>query len=144
MKSFNHVNSAKYYFMFAVLFTILTNCNDSDSDFKDTQNKNNNSQSESGKNNLSHSGDIVKEQGFAYMLYVPKYYNISDDMDNPKRSKLILYEDGKPLGPAHSMHNDIREKGHGRYSHWHQVVVFSTSDNSDPIKNGRIYTVEIK
>lgn len=55
-------------------------------------------------------------------------------------SPLLLYEDGKPLGPAHSVHRDIADDGHGRFSHWHsQGIVFSASDNSDPNSNGRHY-----
>jgi len=55
-------------------------------------------------------------------------------------SDLVLLEDGKPLGPAHSAHVDIRNEGRGRYSHWGaRTIYFSTSDNSDPTANGREY-----
>ena len=55
-------------------------------------------------------------------------------------SDLVLLEDGKPLGPAHSPHVDIRNEGRGRYSHWGaRTIYFSTSDNSDPTANGREY-----
>jgi hypothetical protein len=58
------------------------------------------------------------------------------------RSALILYEDGKPLGPARAVHAQIREHGQGRYSHWTRATLyFSTSDNSDPRVNGRKYRV---
>lgn len=57
-------------------------------------------------------------------------------------SDLVLLEDGKPLGPAHSAHADIRKQGKGRYSHWGaRSLWFSTSDNSDPRTNGREYKV---
>ena len=57
-------------------------------------------------------------------------------------SNLILMESGKPLGPAHSAHADIRKDGKGRYSHWGaRSLWFSTSDNSDPRTNGREYKV---
>jgi len=57
-------------------------------------------------------------------------------------SHLVLYEDGKPLGPAHAAHKDIREHGEGRYSHWGaRRLWFSASDNSDPRTNGREYKV---
>jgi hypothetical protein len=57
-------------------------------------------------------------------------------------STLILLEDGKPLGPAHSAHADVRKLGNGRWSHWGaRVVWFSTSDNTDPRTNGRQYKV---
>ena len=58
-------------------------------------------------------------------------------------SPIILYEDDKPLGPAHSMpHSEISRLGHGRFSHWKgsfSVFVFSSSDNTDPRTNGRTY-----
>ncbi len=58
------------------------------------------------------------------------------------RSTLILLEDDKPLGPAHSAHADIRREGKGRWSHWGaRTIWFSTSDNSDPRTNGRQYKV---
>jgi len=58
------------------------------------------------------------------------------------RSKLILYEDGKELGPAHNGHIDTMENGLGRWSHWgSRGIQFSTSDNSDPRTNGRQYKI---
>src|SRR5436853_5305763 len=49
-----------------------------------------------------------------------------------RRSRLRLMEDGKPLGPAHASHDDIRSHGGGLFSHWGDDLYFSTSDNSDP------------
>ena len=48
----------------------------------------------------------------------------SDGVDKPRRSRLVVKEDGKPLGPAHSLHADIAETGGGRFSHWDSWVVF--------------------
>jgi len=62
--------------------------------------------------------------------------------DSNGRSRLTLFEDGQALPYAHSSHDDIREIGAGRYSHWGDAVFFSSSDNSDPAKNGRRYSVE--
>ena len=68
---------------------------------------------------------------------------LCDDMSHPRRSALRLLEDGKPLGPAHALHQSIIEEGRGRYSHWSDnLLCFSTSDNSDPNANGRAYSVE--
>src|SRR4029077_6571352 len=41
--------------------------------------------------------------------------------------------------PPHVAHRSIREEGCGRYSRWGDTVYFSTSDNSDPRSNGRLY-----
>jgi hypothetical protein len=55
-------------------------------------------------------------------------------------SPLLVYENDKLLGPAHSQHTDVEKIGGGRYSHWKGIgLLFSTSDNTDPRKNGRIY-----
>jgi hypothetical protein len=61
-------------------------------------------------------------------------------------SGLIVLEDGKPLGPAHSPRADIYANGLGRYSHFTPEgggtdLIFSTSDNTDPRRNGRTYVV---
>jgi hypothetical protein len=63
-----------------------------------------------------------------------------DSTENPRASTLVLCEDQKQLGPAHSLHDDIRTIGRGRYSHWSSDVIFSSSDNSDPNTNGRRYS----
>ncbi len=52
----------------------------------------------------------------------------------------MLREDGRPLGPAHVLHQKIRDLGGGRYSHLDASVHFSASDNSDPRRSGRSYT----
>ena len=69
----------------------------------------------------------------------------ADNLEHPYRSPLQLFEDGRPLGPAHALHALIRSEGCGRFSHWgpQQVLLFSTSDNSDPNRNGRVYTIGI-
>lgn len=69
----------------------------------------------------------------------------ADDLDSPMRSRLALFEDGVPLGPAHSLHALIRSKGGGLYSHWHahHALRFSALDNSDPNTNQREYVIRI-
>jgi hypothetical protein len=66
--------------------------------------------------------------------------DIADSADNNRRSPVLIYENGRQLGPAHSKHADIANLGMGRYSHWRgQGYVISASDNSDPNTNGRFY-----
>src|SRR5262245_55159209 len=65
-------------------------------------------------------------------------YKMSNgDIDGDRSAKLT--EDGRPLGPGGALHEDIRQMGQGRYSHWGGALYFSTSDNSDPNTNGRKY-----
>jgi hypothetical protein len=65
---------------------------------------------------------------------------LADTAADNRRSPVLIYENDRLLGPAHSGHRDIAKLGEGRYSHWHgQGYVFSASDNSDPNTNGRFY-----
>jgi len=67
------------------------------------------------------------------------------DKFTSNKSMLMLFEDGKPLGPPRSLHQAIREEGRGRYSHWtREGLYFSASDNTDPRKNGRKYEIASK
>jgi hypothetical protein len=78
--------------------------------------------------------------GFAFKAPASKLNSLADTQTSPRRSPLIIYEDGKPLGPAHSLHADVSKHGNGRFSHWNNTgFIFSTSDNSDPNLNGREY-----
>jgi hypothetical protein len=66
--------------------------------------------------------------------------DIADSADDDQRSPVLIYENRRQLGPAHSKHADIAKLGMGRYSHWRgQGYVISSSDNSDPNTNGRFY-----
>src|SRR4051812_31981693 len=51
----------------------------------------------------------LAEKGNAYVAWLPPVYDeLADNEENPQQSTLILYEDGKPLGPAHSSVEDIK------------------------------------
>lgn len=90
---------------------------------------------------------IARQSGFRYTadLPTPNYWLFESLTDSPNRpkSETELFEDNKPLGPTHSLHDDILELGLGRFSHWGSTLYFSTSDNSDPRTNGRFYKVVI-
>ncbi|WP_429034079.1 hypothetical protein [Bradyrhizobium sp. I1.14.4] len=60
-----------------------------------------------------------------------------------------MYEDDKPLGPANCEAIDIAEKGNGRFRLYRDpvdylapILIFSTSDNTDPNTNGRKYRLK--
>jgi hypothetical protein len=63
----------------------------------------------------------------------------ADASEAPARSPLALCEDGDLIGTPHSLHADIMKTGRGRYSHWGNSMIFSTSDNTNPNANGRTY-----
>ena len=82
-----------------------------------------------------------RRKGFLWTIGLPSLF--AGDSIEQQGSSLELYEDGEPLGPAHSIHEVIALKGRGRYSHWEYKLYFSTSDNSSPVENGRRYTVRV-
>ena len=41
----------------------------------------------------------------------------------------------------HTMHEHIRMRGGGAYSHWQDRLIFSTTANSDPNANNRVYQI---
>jgi hypothetical protein len=80
------------------------------------------------------------DSGVAFISYDKKLRELGDTPEAPGISPVVLYEDGKPLGPAHRNHGEIAKFGQGRFSHWATTgFILSASDNSDPRTNGREY-----
>ncbi|KWV59479.1 hypothetical protein AS156_31075 [Bradyrhizobium macuxiense] len=91
--------------------------------------------------------EIRSDTGNAYYVVVQfgrsgVYHLPTDSPQTPSASNLTIFENGHALGPPHSAHIDIREKGAGRFSHWGNGVFFSTTDGSDPRSNGRAYSIQ--
>lgn len=78
---------------------------------------------------------------FGYYSVAQFIQKEADTADAPERSPYVLYENGKPLGPAHSSKEDIELIGRGRFGHIDSMFMFAASDNSDPRVNGRTYWV---
>lgn len=53
-----------------------------------------------------------------------------------------LWEDETLLGPNRALHDDVREYGGGSYCIGDRNLYFSTSDNSDARRNGRVYRLK--
>lgn len=85
--------------------------------------------------------NIEHVEGACYLAHLPDGLPVGDTAADPFGSGADLLENGIGLGPAHALHDSIIRTGRGRFSHWHNVVYFSTSDNSDPRANGRSYTL---
>lgn len=83
-------------------------------------------------------------EGRAWLATLQEYRNLADWNDNNYRSPLFLYEDGVGLGPGHWRHREIIQEGNGRYCHWGDGIIFSTSDGSDPNTNGRSYAIRLR
>ncbi|MEW6320282.1 MAG: class I SAM-dependent methyltransferase [Acidobacteriota bacterium] len=84
------------------------------------------------------------ESGFCWIVRgVPRALGDepADHQTDDRRSTLVVLENGAPLAEAHAPHENIRSLGRGRYSHWTDSVRFSTSDNSNPLMNGRSYAL---
>jgi hypothetical protein len=88
---------------------------------------------------LSYFRKFGGADGYAFLALAQRLRQASDTENEPNRSPVVLYENGEPLGPAHTLHEDISKLGVGRFSHWGMQFVFSASDNSDPRTNGRKY-----
>ncbi len=86
---------------------------------------------------------FTPDAGHAYVYPVPDGFGDGDTQEQPVQSLIELFEDGRALGPAHAVHEEIRRHGEGRFSHWDRTLYLSTSDNSDPRRNGRVYEVYV-
>ena len=81
------------------------------------------------------------EKMYSYPLHLSRFITPSDRLYDNHASSLVVYEDGVPLGPGHSLLKAISDAGTGRYSHWGDDLFFSSTDNSNPATNGHIYHV---
>lgn len=82
----------------------------------------------------------VPDGGQSWHVTLPADWRpLASDSDDPERSRVVLLEDGAPLGPANASHSRIDTQGEGRFSHWGNLLYFSSSDGSDPRHNGRTY-----
>jgi hypothetical protein len=79
------------------------------------------------------------EPDSCFCFRAPGPHRVSSDQEGS--SMLMLLEDDTPLNAPHTAHDEIRRLGRGRYSHWGRYIYFSTSDNTDPRRNGRLYKV---
>lgn len=87
---------------------------------------------------------VHPEKGRCVRADLPGWLGRGDHEASPMRSSLRLFEDGNELGYAHALHDEIRELGGGRFSHWEESLFFSSSDGSVPGSNGRIYQALIE
>lgn len=91
---------------------------------------------------LLDSGTFKEEAGFCWRVDLSNFPIEGDNLGQPRRSGYILCENGLPVGAGHSSHDFIRNVGKGSFSHWEKQLLFSTSDNSDPRSNGRVYSLK--
>lgn len=82
--------------------------------------------------------DIRPERGLCFIARIPL---LSPNERDDRKPGLRLFEDDVELKQAARPHAEIRELAGGRFSHWGPTVFLSSSDGSDPRKNGRRYTI---
>ena len=90
------------------------------------------------------SGPYVRQQGEMWVAQAPHLSGLADNAAGfgaDHRSPVFIFEDGVQLPYPHSLHDDIRQIGRGRFSHWGEAIYFSTTDGSDPNRNGREYSI---
>jgi SAM-dependent methyltransferase len=97
-------------------------------------------QIEAARTRIPMPGPFYHHGANGYIFAVPHLEANADSNDNPGASGVMIYEDGRPLAMAHATHAAILGLGGGRFSHWAAHLLFSTSDNSNPNKNGRSYS----
>jgi hypothetical protein len=82
----------------------------------------------------------VGPAGLGYIAVAAPFEELADTGDNPTRSPMLVCENNRLLGPAHSPSADITKRGAGRFTHWKGIgFIFSASDDTDPNVNGRSY-----
>jgi len=67
---------------------------------------------------------------------MPEYASVADDALQARglRSPVYLFENGEQLPVPFALHDDIRQTGQGRFSHWGDFMYFAPLDNGDPNK----------
>src|SRR5262245_65818997 len=88
---------------------------------------------------LHELSQVRHEGGFCWIADLPRDAAEGDNSEDPFRSGLRLFEDGREVGPGHTVHEEIRTKGGGRFSHWGGTLYFSSSDNVSPNQKRRCY-----
>jgi hypothetical protein len=68
---------------------------------------------------------------------------LCDTAERATRSLAVVCEGDHRMGPGHTPFLAVIQKGAGRFSHYNDLVVFSSSDNTDPNSNGRRYKIVI-
>lgn len=75
---------------------------------------------------------------FGYKVCLPLPKSAGSSLEHNYRSRYMLYEDGRELFPYQSYYS-IAERGGGRFRHWEDSLLFSSSDNSPVMSNRRKY-----
>lgn len=70
---------------------------------------------------------------------LPELRHLANGPGAGLRSRLRLLENGRWLCFANAHRPAVAALGRGRYQHWEDALLFSSSDNGDPNADGREY-----
>lgn len=85
--------------------------------------------------------DITLAGDKAWKVSLPEALRVGAEPVLPHENAVLIEEDGRALGPYHVFPSRLKESGGGIYCVCDDTLLFSTSDNSDPRTNGRVYTI---
>lgn len=86
---------------------------------------------------------VINADGYGVAVQLSADWAAYVDTMEAKTSPILVFEDGRLVGPAHSNIADIVARGAGRYVAWQSYVCFSSSDRTDPRTNGRDYVLRL-
>ena len=75
---------------------------------------------------------FVASRGRMWTWHANDLASLADNLNDPARSRVYVFEDGRQLPQPHSTHDDIANKGEGRFSHWQSDIQFSSMAGGDP------------
>jgi hypothetical protein len=82
--------------------------------------------------------------GYSYRIYLRPIIITYEMATKRDYMDLVLYEDGVALPPYPNDHDNLISQGEGRYIPISpNMLIFSTTDNSDPRTNGREYKIRV-
>jgi SAM-dependent methyltransferase len=84
-------------------------------------------------------GPYSHDSGHCWTSDLPGLSGPANRQGEALQSSLLIYENGVPLRFPCSSRDETRSMGSCRFSYWKERVYFSSSDNSDPNSNGRVY-----
>jgi hypothetical protein len=89
------------------------------------------------------SPPFLKMEGYGYKVPIPQNMPRGDTETDMRHSRAVMCEGDLLMGPGHTPHAEIATKGFGRFSHYQDEIIFSSSDNTDPNSNARQYKIVI-
>ena len=81
-------------------------------------------------------------EGYGYKVSIPQLSGVADT-ERGLISPTVVCEGDHRMGPGHTPFLEVIQTGAGRFSHYNDLVIFSSSDNTDPNSNGRRYKIVI-